>query len=347
MRRIRRLLAWWLVTCAPIAGCSGSSGGPIDGGSTDATDATFRDVEDASHHDASDASRPHKDARADTGADAGSDSAADVGADVDAGVDAGADAGVDAGADAEAEAGLDAAPDALPDVVMTDAIADAPVEAGEAAPPSLCNPTFLFCDGFEMGLATWTQIYASGGAPSVDSTHVYRGSYALHAHVDPVVEAGATAYAYLQQVQTWPSHVFTRIFAYQPSPHAPSPSAILDMVGGAAPYAGIELLTDPPAGGLGMKTYNTGADQAWQSEAGAIALDKWVCFELEVDVTAGTSHLYMNDTEVTDLAQTSLGLSSLGILGVGLSYYLPSVQGAQDTWIDEVAVNGTRIGCAK
>ncbi len=346
MRRGRGLLAWWLVTCAPIAGCGGSSAGPIEAGSTDATDATRRDVEDASHHDASDASRQHKDARADTGADAGSDSAADAGADAEAGSDAGADA----------EAGADAAPDAVADVVMTDAIADvvttdaiadAPLEAGEAAPPSLCNPTFLFCDGFEMGLATWTQIYASGGAPSVDSTHVYRGSYALHAHVDPVVEAGATAYAYLQQVQTWPSHVFTRIFAYQPSPHAPSPSAILDMVGGAAPYAGIELLTDPPAGGLGMKTYNTGVDQAWQSDGGAIAFDKWVCFELEVDVTAGTSHLYMNDTEVTDLAQTSLALSSLGILGVGLSYYLPSVQGAQDTWIDEVAVNGTRIGCAK
>jgi hypothetical protein len=75
-------------------------------------------------------------------------------------------------------------------------------------------------------------------------------------------------------------------------------------------------------------------------------MGQWVCFELEVDVNAGTSHLYMNDNEVTDVAKTNLGLSPLGILGVGLSFYMPSAQGAQDVWIDEVAVDGTRIGCA-
>jgi hypothetical protein len=65
-----------------------------------------------------------------------------------------------------------------------------------------------------------------------------------------------------------------------------------------------------------------------------------------VDVSAGTSHLYMNDSEVTDVAKTNLGLQSLGVLGVGLSFFMPNAQGAQDVWIDEVAVDGTRIGCA-
>jgi hypothetical protein len=94
-----------------------------------------------------------------------------------------------------------------------------------------------------------------------------------------------------------------------------------------------------------MKTYGTGHDLAWKSSADASTND-WVCFELEVDTVAGTSHVYMNGNEATDLAQTNLMLPQLGILGVGLSFYLPNVQGAQDGWIDEVAVNDTRIGCA-
>jgi len=211
--------------------------------------------------------------------------------------------------------------------------------------PSLCNSNFLFCDGFENGMEKWSQTYASGGTPTIDSTHVYRGGHALHAHVDSVA-ADASAYADVQRIQSWPSHVFTRLFVYQPSPHPPSPSGVLDLLEPSTPYPGIELLTDPPSGTLGMKTYSTGQDQVWQSDRGTISMDHWTCFELEVDVNAGTSHLYMNDSEVTDVAKTNLGLQSLGILGVGLSFFMPSAQGAQDVWIDEVAVNGTRIGCA-
>jgi hypothetical protein len=286
--------------------------------------------------DAKDSSHPRSDAPSD--------------APVDMGMDAGHDAGEDAKRDAATDAKRDVAADANADVVTDasgDVVTDATLEGGEAGPPSLCNPTFLFCDGFENGLSTWSQVYESGGAPSVDSTHVYRGTYALHAHIDPVVEAGATAYAEVQQIQAWPTHVFTRIFVYQPSPHPATPSGLLDLLAGSAPYSGIELLTDPPSGGIGKKTYNEADAEAWTSEAGAITLDEWVCFELEEDVAAGTSHLYMNDVEVTDMARTSLGLSSLGILGVGLSFLTPDVQPGEDLWIDEVAVNTTRITCAK
>jgi hypothetical protein len=240
----------------------------------------------------------------------------------------------------------DASSSDVADTGPSDGAAVASDAADAGSNPSLCSAAFLFCDGFEQGYTHWSQTYVSGATVTTDSTHVYRGAHALHAHVDPVADAGATAYGYVQQIQSWPAHFFARLFVYQPSPPPGSPVGLIDMLQQFSPYAGIELLTDPPPGGLAMKTYATSQDQAWQSDAGATATDEWACVELEVDTTAETSHVYVNGTEVAGLAKTSLSLPPLGILGVGLSFYLPGVQGAQDGWIDEVAVNGTRIGCA-
>jgi hypothetical protein len=240
---------------------------------------------------------------------------------------------------ADARAALDAA-DAHP---PTDG--RAPSDASDSGPSACGDGGYLFCDDFEEGLTRWTQTYVSGGRVTTDSTHVYQGKHALHAHVDAVTDAGASAYAYVQQIQNWPKHVFARFFVYRPSPLPPSSSAVLDLVQEFSPYAGIELLTEPRSGDLAMKTYSTAHDQAWASDSGAVTPSQWICFELEVDSSTETSHLYLNGTEVTDLAQTKLGLPQLGILGVGLSFYLPKVQGAEDDWIDNVAVNGARIGC--
>jgi hypothetical protein len=226
-----------------------------------------------------------------------------------------------------------------------------PTDAGASrdaseAQLSPCSAGALYCDGFEQGLTHWTQTFTSGGAVTVDSTHVHGGTHALHAHVDSVTDAGE-AYAYVQQIQPWPTHVFARVFVYQPSPFPNSPAGLFDLLQELSPYAGIEVLTDPPCGGLAMKTYGTGQDQAWSSNTGLSEGDSWSCLELEVDTSAEqTSHLYLNGTEVTDLTQANLGLPQLGIFGVGLSFYLPSPQGSQDAWIDDVVVSGARIGCA-
>ena len=134
---------------------------------------------------------------------------------------------------------------------------------------------------------------------------------------------------------------------YQPSPFPPSPGGLLEMVHATSPYSGIEVDVAPSTGDLTMKTYNTSQDQAWASTSGATMTGAWTCFELEVDTTAETSHLYLNGTEVTDLAQTNLALPQLGIAGVGLTFNLPSVQAGEDAWIDDVAVSGSRIGCAE
>jgi hypothetical protein len=333
-RRMPPTLPWkpatasLLVAYATLAGCGiPTTGVPSSDAGADHHDATAADAADArSRSDVADAHSPSDAADLHPPSDA-----ADTGSPSDA---------------SDTGSPSDAADTGSPSDAADAADGGSPSDAGDGGASTCGDGGYLFCDGFEDGFTHWTQTYVSGGTATVDSTHVYQGTHALHAHVDPVTDAGASAYAYVQQIQTWPTHVFARFFAYQPSPLPPSPVAILDMVQEFSPYAGIELLTDPPSGGLAMKTYNTAADQAWMSDSGATTTDVWTCFELEVDTVGETSHLYLNGTEVTDLAQTSLALPALGILGVGLSFYLPSVQEAEDTWIDDVAVNGARIGCS-
>jgi hypothetical protein len=208
-----------------------------------------------------------------------------------------------------------------------------------------CGP-YVFCDGFERGFVNWSSRDISGGTLTIDSAHVYRGAYALHAHVDAVVEAGATAAALIHRFQEWPTHLFARFFAYQPSPRAPSQANYADLVGLSSPYSGVALSIDPPGGDLAMNTFSTGLDQVWESDAGVMAMDQWVCFEVDVDTLSETSHLYVNDVEVADMSEGMLALPGLGNLGVGLSFYLPNTQSFQDAWIDEVAVSASRIGCA-
>jgi hypothetical protein len=214
-------------------------------------------------------------------------------------------------------------------------------------PPSLCPGHFLFCDGFEQGLANWTGSSNVGGQASVDSIHVYRGAKALHSHLDALaVGASATALVTKYGSTPWPTHVFTRLFAYVPSPYPPSGEGLLDIDHLVSPFAGIGLLLLPPSAGLGMLTFNTSPNQNWRSTTTSSALDQWVCFEVEVDTTAETSHLYMNDAEVTDLMHTGLALPQLGLTNVGLSVSGGSAQGPTDAWLDEVAVDSARIGCA-
>jgi hypothetical protein len=230
--------------------------------------------------------------------------------------------------------------------------ADSMVPLGEGG-LSRCGAggAFLFCDGFEDTTLSdnWSQSqYGNAPPPQADSVHYYRGTHALHARTFAVADAGVPAYSTIQKLASsgsWPAHFFTRLFVYQPSPSPPSPEGFLDLVNTSSPNPGMELLSNP-SGGLATFTYNSGKDQAWNSDAG-LPLDEWVCFELEVDTFNGVSHLFMNDVEVAALSGMNLGLPALGNVSVGMSFFSPTAgQGQEDAWIDEVAVSTSRIGCS-
>jgi hypothetical protein len=327
----------WLLGCSSVHTFDHSDGGLDATAPLDA--AGYGDVAIDSTSPVGDATLPPD------GGDSGTlpeASTVDGSGPVDATADVTADAGTDATTDAQApaDASEDAPSDASGDA-PGDAAGDAEEDGGEA--DGCAN--YAFCDGFEQGFANWSSEVQSGGTISTDSTHAYRGSYALHAHVDAVVDAGGQAAAFLHRYQTWPTHLFARFFAYQPSPGPLSHANYADVDGLNSPYPGIALSTDPPDGDLSMNSFSTGQDQTWESDSGAMPTDQWVCFELDIDTDSETSILYMNDVEVTDMARGLLGLPQLGNFGVGLTFDVLNVQPAQDAWIDEVIVSGSRIGC--
>jgi hypothetical protein len=76
--------------------------------------------------------------------------------------------------------------------------------------------------------------------------------------------------------------------------------------------------------------------------------DTWFCFEYEVNQPAGTLTGWMNDGVTPVLSQSGITLDTLDGIGIGLSFYGPSVaEAAHDIWIDEIMVDSQRIGCAK
>jgi hypothetical protein len=244
-------------------------------------------------------------------------------------------------------------PDAALDGGSSDAVVaqDAPphdVATFDAPPgggPSRClSAGVLFCDGFEFGAGLWTPQLA-GGQAAPDTTRAYRGTFSLHAHVDAVSQGGPVQAAE-QHFQVLPADVFVRLFVYVPSPFPPSSPALLNVLSGAPPNAGVQLRGQPP-GVLAATAYNGPTDD-WQSVT-PMPLDQWTCLELESDGPNQTFHAWLDDVPLSDLTLTFASpLPTLGIVEVGLGFFAPTVpQAASDVWIDEVAVDASRIGCAK
>jgi hypothetical protein len=256
------------------------------------------------------------------------------------------DAAADVTLDAGQEAGLDGASDAL--VSATDVVSDASTDS-PVAPPSLCpGSTFLFCDGFEQDILTdWTDLTTVNGEARRDSVHVYRGQYALHMTTYPVTEAGTFGCSRVQKYGSnpYPTHFFTRMFYYMPSPVPTSQFFMAELLQNGDPYSLLELhVTNGLFGELTWATTDGSTNQGWETDAG-LPLDQWVCIEIEVDTIAETQHVYLNDTEVTPLARGDLALPQLGNVQLGLSFGNPAPQPTVEAWMDEVVIDTARVGC--
>jgi len=272
------------------------------------------------------------------GGDSGSDDAPSAGGDADKPGDDDATAPGDDGASSDEHMTTDVA-------AVEGGQLDSGAPSPEAGGASLCATAgLLFCDGFESGLAQWGAD-AVGGHSSPDGAHVFRGKQALHASVDAIPQTGS-AWARQQHNQVWPSDVFVRVFLYQASPLPASTYDFVELVGGfGPPYAGVELRGQRPDN-LAATTF-VSPQMNWGS-ATALPLDQWACLEMEMDATSATFRAWLNDAQVADMTQTfTPPPPTYGILKVGMAYFQAAAQGPTELWIDEVAVDGARIGCAK
>jgi hypothetical protein len=239
------------------------------------------------------------------------------------------DAGTDAGTDAATDAGTDAATDADP---------------GPGG-PSLCAASpFVFCDGFEKGYGALLD-NVGGGAATTDTTHVYRGTFALRSSLAATVDGGGRMAAQVEQMQTWPPHVFVRVFAFVPTPVPPQGAGLLNYLD-VTETAGLSMYvpgSDPSS--LFVSSFGVPSPNTAQALL-PVALGGWICVELEVDSTTHAVNVWVDGDALNDLSET-VPVGSLGILSVGLNYDKPPAGPAYEAWFDEAAVDTTRIGCAR
>ena len=227
----------------------------------------------------------------------------------------------------------------------TDAISSQTADAGPeggAGGPSLCDASsFVFCDGLENGFGA-TAVANGGGAPTLDSRHVYRGQFALLSTM-PATTVGSSMTAQILASQSWPAHLFVRFFAYLPSPW-PVGADLFTALDGT--NNGVALYLTENDAALSIINFGPSTNGIAISSTRA-PLAQWVCFEMEVDSTGRDVNVWMNGSAVGDLSgSTPIGDPQL--LSVGLLYDKPSaIWPAYDAWFDEFAVDTSRIGCLR
>ncbi len=220
--------------------------------------------------------------------------------------------------------------------------------------PSLCGGGFLFCDGFESGIdaSTWQVGTTMEGHVAVDSTYVYRGAKALHASLDAF--QGGLAYGPSAQLlhhdMSWPGHIFVRAFVYAPQP-LPANFTTLFTVGqyGGNPV-GLQLNVAPGAAEAWAETiFADGQNDGTWLDSTTMASAQWACVEIEVDSGAGKVKVSVNGTVLAMLNHPiGMVMPALQQLAIGLYIFNPPAsQGATEIWVDEVAVDGSAIGCSK
>jgi hypothetical protein len=258
------------------------------------------------------------------------------------------DASTDVAAEIDGEASdAPSSPDAGDAMQPSDAAPDAPPAADGGA--SLCATAgVVFCDGFENGLGAWSTEMAMGGHLSVDTARFYRGTHSLHAHIDAINGMNRPSPAGLaDHSQSWPQPLFVRMFVYMPSPFAPqSIGQFIDVIADQAPNQGVQLNARPTTAYFGGTGWN-GLDTDWSSPNDLIALGAWQCIELGIEAS-GFVHVFVEDHELLAMQHTLPAVPpAFGVLKVGLAFFQAVQQPAYDAWIDEIAVDRAKIGCAR
>lgn len=222
----------------------------------------------------------------------------------------------------------------------------------------------LLCDSFEDGaidLGKWQVT----GTVTIDSQHAARGDSAAHVHTE------GNGFSYLREVVTFPAPgntYYGRMFVWIDAvPIAPDwahwtlvgaigsgePGEI--RVGGQYnPFAGKNLFGVGTDGGPTGDWTNLDDDPPGQAKA--VVVQDWVCLEWLHDGQNDETKFWWDADEHPSLATTAKDHGG----NQGADYIMPQFESMwvgwwlyqggpnpdhYDIWIDEVAVDGARIGC--
>jgi hypothetical protein len=288
--------------------------------------------------------------------------------------------GEDAASEPETTASLDAADAATSNDAPSPSDADGG-ETGDASAqgffgsPRCGSANVLFCEDFE-GQATgaapdpakWSVSVTSGNKVAIDGSRAARGSKAAKLTVST---ANAYTRAMIVERATFPALAngfFGRMFVFVPrAPQSDKDFLHWTNIEGYGPLSG-SVRAKVRYGGQYqnlMANYDTeGASTDWWQHSGVkMPVGRWACFEWQFKKTSkpeeSEMRFWLDEVELPKMHV--LGRSTLGCckdaiwaaptyerLSLGWEHYQKETSGKDyEMWIDEVAVDGARIGCSR
>ena len=231
------------------------------------------------------------------------------------------------------------------------------------------NPcaTAIFCDDFESYTAGaapkghW-KVTTNQGTVSVDGTHAHSGKNAVHA-LTTGAQAYESAYIGLEGAPVFPvpgNGFFGRMMMY--ATQAPTDVVHWTIIQGEGPVPGQNITNAVYRYGgqynqRFMANYDSGPAKSdcWHHSQTTIPLNKWACVEWQFDGPASTLRFWLDGQPIDDLTVVGKGdgciahdtmdnwyAPTFSALRLGWEHYQ---QGPGELWIDDVVVDGKRIGC--
>jgi hypothetical protein len=213
----------------------------------------------------------------------------------------------------------------------------------EAGPVSCSAANLLVCEDFENGIVAppW-EVDKRYGAIAADAVRAHRGVRSLHLRVDP---HDASVGVSLRRDVTFPAQdFFVRIFLYMPTPGVVGPLA-LAVVSDKAFSSAAFLAAQNARLGTSVTPF---ADVRYAAES--FSYDHWVCVEWELSTSADgltrPMRVWQDDQPLAGAQRDDFPAStSLGSLW--LQAYVPPQPTPVEIFLDDVAVDVARIGCAR
>jgi hypothetical protein len=238
----------------------------------------------------------------------------------------------------------------------SDASSDAPAEApplgadagfGMGGPSRCATAGTLLCEDFENGLdaTTWSQLVTTDGTVTVDDVHAFRGTKALHVKV---VNTGHKAA--ISETKTFPiasNVLYARMYVwfdvFTTQVHFTMAEAPQTGAGAWARFGG-------QGGKFGVGT-DHGASGDWlQQDTVPVPVKQWTCIEFELAGDTNMFHVWQDDVARPALdtgANKHAGFVIPPMTSLWFGWQTYSNQAPGELWIDEIAVDSKRIGCAR
>jgi hypothetical protein len=213
-----------------------------------------------------------------------------------------------------------------------------------------------FCDSFEgaaIDTTHWTVEKDGANTATLDTTEHARGSKSLKLHfgsTDIFQYAWLSTQKPFDAVPALRTHVFGRLFyKVENVPTKNMHWTTIEIDGPAADGSLVHLRLGGEYDNF-MANYVNGPETAKFSKT-PFPTARWVCLEWEYDKAASAIRMWADEQLVSDIEvvgdPTWVHPKTYDKLYVGWQNYQPNLVVPMSVWVDDVAVNQTRIGCTK